>query len=421
MRQETHPNELFSEKQYQNMKRILFVLCIGSLFINFTSASNSINSKETEDSFTIDSEIQRIIDSPLKKEYCEMVTDSLFKIFQQELKAKYGDEWANKKLLYKDLSMPFDIRIFGQKPADGRRLFISMHGGGNAPAAVNDQQYLNQIQLYQPEEGIYIAPRAPFNDWNMWFRPEMDIFFDRLIQLAVIELDVNPNKVYLMGYSAGGDGVYRMAPRMADRWAAAAMMAGHPGDVSPLNLRNIGFTLWVGENDNGYDRNKMAADFAAKLDDAKKQDPKGYTYQVHIVKGKGHWMDLEDKAAIPWMSQFVRNPLPEKIAWRQEESEAFSTSFYWLGIDEKDAQKGYTAVVNRNGNTFTIEKCDYSKLTFFFNDKMINFDEPVKITFDGKELFNAKVQRNLKTIYKTLKLRGDKNFIFSSEVTVNLN
>ena len=125
------------------MKRILIVLCIGSLFINFTNASNSTNSEQTEDLFTIDSEIQRIIDSPLKKEYCEMVTDSLFKIFQQELKAKYGDEWANKKLLYKDLSMPFDIRIFGQKPADGRRLFISMHGGGNAPAAVNDQQYLN--------------------------------------------------------------------------------------------------------------------------------------------------------------------------------------------------------------------------------------------------------------------------------------
>ena len=37
---------------------------------------------------------------------------------------------------------------------------------------------------------------------------------------------VDSDRVYLMGYSAGGDGVYQVAPRMADRFAAAAMMAG---------------------------------------------------------------------------------------------------------------------------------------------------------------------------------------------------
>ncbi|MEM7298333.1 MAG: hypothetical protein AAF391_08720 [Bacteroidota bacterium] len=52
-----------------------------------------------------------------------------------------------------------------------------------------------------------------------------------------------------MGYSAGGDGVYQLAPRMADSLAAAAMMAGHPNDASPLGLRNIGFTLHMGGKD----------------------------------------------------------------------------------------------------------------------------------------------------------------------------
>ena len=37
--------------------------------------------------------------------------------------------------------------------------------------------------------------------------------------MAVIKENVNPNKVYLLGYSAGGDGVYQLAPRMANRWA----------------------------------------------------------------------------------------------------------------------------------------------------------------------------------------------------------
>jgi poly(3-hydroxybutyrate) depolymerase len=52
--------------------------------------------------------------------------------------------------------------------------------------------------------------------------------------------------VYLMGYSAGGDGVFQLAPRMADRFAAAAMMAGHPNETKPLGLRNLPFAMLYG-------------------------------------------------------------------------------------------------------------------------------------------------------------------------------
>ena len=77
--------------------------------------------------------------------------------------------------------------------------------------------------------------------------------------------DVNWNRVYLLGYSAGGDGVYQLAPRMADRWAAAAMMAGHPNETSPLGLRNVPFVLQVGGLDSGYNRNRVAMEWEKKL------------------------------------------------------------------------------------------------------------------------------------------------------------
>ncbi|MEI3422858.1 MAG: hypothetical protein V8R91_18410 [Butyricimonas faecihominis] len=79
------------------------------------------------------------------------------------------------------LQMKFDYRVFGEKPADGRSLYISMHGGGNAPEALNTQQWQNQIRLYEPAEGVYVAPRAPWDDWNMWFKPGLDEFFEALI------------------------------------------------------------------------------------------------------------------------------------------------------------------------------------------------------------------------------------------------
>ncbi|MDR1170639.1 MAG: alpha/beta hydrolase, partial [Prevotellaceae bacterium] len=134
----------------------------------------------------------------------------LFSHRQQLIREQYGSQWQEKQLTEGKYVMKFDYRVYGDKPADGRSLYISMHGGGNTSDAVNDRQWSNQMRLYEPKEGVYIAPRTAVNDWNMWFQSHVDTLFDRLIQLAVIFMDVNPDKVYLMGYSAGGDGAYRM-------------------------------------------------------------------------------------------------------------------------------------------------------------------------------------------------------------------
>jgi len=97
------------------------------------------------------------------------------------------------------LEMPFAYKIFGEKPKNGRSLFISMHGGGSAPPkAVNDQQWENQKGLYRPAEGVYLAPRAPTNTWNLWHESHIDRMFDRLIEDLIVFEEVDPNRVYVM-------------------------------------------------------------------------------------------------------------------------------------------------------------------------------------------------------------------------------
>ena len=165
--------------------------------------------------------------------------------------------------------MPIFLTTFGKEPKDGWSLWISMHGGGNAPSRVNDQQWENQKHLYKLDEGIYVAPRGATDTWNLWHEPHINALFHRLIEDLIVLKHVDPNRVYLMGYSAGGDGVYQLAPRMADAFAAAAMMAGHPNDASWLGLRNIGFAIQVGELDSAYNRNKVAKQWIDKLDELK--------------------------------------------------------------------------------------------------------------------------------------------------------
>ena len=342
----------------------------------------------------------------------------LLEAWKKEVKKKYHRFWVLKNFSRDGLQMKFDYRVFGELPEDGRSLFISMHGGGNAPEALNTQQWKNQIRLYEPREGVYVAPRAPWDDWNMWFKPGLDEFFDALIQTAVVEMEVNPDKVYLLGYSAGGDGVWRMAPRMADRWAAASMMAGHPGEASQVNLRNVPFMIWMGEYDGAYDRNKLAVEKGRMMDSLQQAEPEGYIHETHIVKGKGHWMDRADTAAIAWMTKYKRNALPKKIVWRQEE--VMRPFMYWLGVDLETARPGMAVVAELSGNEIKIEACDYPKLRIYLNDRMVDMDKPVKVTYKGKVLFEKKLARTAKCMARTLCERGDSELVFSGYVEVEI-
>ena len=315
-------------------------------------------------------------------------------------------------------SMKVWWEVYGEKPEGGRSLYISLHGGGGAPPAVNDQQWDNQKRLYKPEEGVYLAPRAIVNTWDLHFVAQADMFYERVIEMMVAHEDVNPNKVYIMGYSAGGDGVWRLAPRMADHWAAASMMAGHPGDVKLESLRNTPFMIWCGANDGAYDRNKECAARIKEMDALQADDPEGYIHEGHIVPGKGHWMDREDAAAVPWMAQYTRNPYPNKVVWVQ--GDVMKESFYWLGIPLTEASKGSKIVarLDRKENLVELEWCEYTHVTVYFNDQMLDLDKPVKIHFAGRELFNGMVERNANTMRKNLLAREDPSYAFPAQVTV---
>jgi poly(3-hydroxybutyrate) depolymerase len=335
----------------------------------------------------------------------------------ERVRAERAHEMKARKLTDGKLEMPFAYQVFGDKPRAGRSLLISMHGGGGTPKRVNDQQWENQKRLYTPAEGVYLAPRAPTDNWNLWHEPHVDRLFARLIENLIVLEDVDPNRVYLMGYSAGGDGVYQLAPRMADRFAAASMMAGHPNDASPLGLRNLPFAIHVGERDGGYKRNQVAAEWGRKLDDLRKADPDGYVHVTKIHAGKGHWMDRQDAEAVPWMAGFTRNPMPKKVVWRQ--AATTHDRFYWLAVPKGEAKGGAEVVASYDGQTVTIESAkDVARLLIRLSDAMVDLDKPVTVVWGTERVFEGRVPRTLAALTKTLAERGDPAATFPAEVEV---
>ena len=353
----------------------------------------------------------------LSREGARAALDSAWQQRLAELKSERAEELEKKTITLAGKSMRWEERVFGEAPTNGRSLWISMHGGGGAPKAVNDSQWRNQIGLYKPDEGIYVAPRAPTDNWNLWHEAHIDPMFDRLIEDYVVLRGVDPNRVYILGYSAGGDGVWQLAPRMADRWAAAAMMAGHPNDASLLPLRNLPFALFVGGNDAAYKRNEVVAERAKKLDELEKSDPGGYVHLARVYPGLPHWMNRKDAEALPWMAKHTRQPWPKKIVWVQDD--VTHTRFYWLAVPEAEAKRkrGITAEVVEQTIQLT---GDVPKQTIVrLSDQLLDLDKPVRVLVNDREVFNGIARRDAEVIRESLRERADASSAATAKVVLS--
>lgn len=359
---------------------------------------------------------------PLTAEQARAAAELLVADHHARVRVSRAAEMEARRLRHGELEMPFFYEVFGEKPAQGRSLYLSMHGGGGAPQRVNDQQWENQKKLYRIEEGVYLAPRAPTDTWNLWHQEHIDDFFDRLIENLIVFEDVDPERVYLTGYSAGGDGVYQLAPRMADRFAAAAMMAGHPNETSPLGLYNLPFTLQMGGKDEAYGRNRIAGEWKTKLEELASQNPGGYLHWVEIHPEHGHWMQRDDAAALPWMAKFRRKTFPERIVWKQDDVR--HDRFYWLATDASAAPERALVIARREGQTIHIESSDVDEVRIRLSDSMLDLDREVLVLAAGKEgaqeLFRARAPRTIAVLAQTLAERGDPSALFSAEVTVRI-
>jgi hypothetical protein len=353
---------------------------------------------------------------PLTKTEAATARELLWEDHAAFIRETRKDETDDKAITLGDKTLRYDFTTFGTKPAGGRSLFISLHGGGNAAPSVNDEQWENQKVLYEPDEGVYLAPRAPTDTWNLWHEAHIDPLFYRLIEDLIVLEEVDPNRVYVMGYSAGGDGVYQLGPRMADSWAAAAMMAGHPNDAKPDSLRNIGFTIHVGENDADYDRNQITEEWGGLLDDLAAGDPEGYPHEVELHAGKGHWMDLEDAVAVPWMAEFTRDPAPKHVVWLQDDVP--HERFYWLAVPPDQAVTAAKVVASASGQAITLDATGIDDLKVRLSDALVDLDQPVTISEGATTLFTGSAPRTILVLATTLAERGDPALVFDAEVSV---
>ncbi len=186
-----------------------------------------------------------------------------------------------------------------------------------------------------------------------------------------------------------------------------------------LSLRNVPFALQVGGNDSAYNRNQVGRQYGDILEKLHTDDPDGYQNFVKIHEGKPHWMNLEDAVALPWMAKFTRNPVPDRIVWKQ--TGAPHERSYWLAVPTGEAVGDSLVIARRNGQTIEIDTVEkITKLLVRLDDRLVDLDGEITIRSGDRVLFAGKPPRTIATLVKTLVGRGDPKLMFSSEVAVEM-
>ena len=220
--------------------------------------------------------------------------------------------------------MQYTMEIIGEPDEIGLYpLYITLHGGGESSPQSNNGQWLEMMEYYRDsvDYGIYVAVRGMEDVWNTHFLDESYPMYDRLIEDMILLKNADPNRVYLLGFSAGSDGVFAVAPRMADRFAAVNMSSGHPNGVSLLNTSNLPVEIQVGIRDFYSEdvlRSVKCAEYEEILNGYNKTFGFGYPHRVLVHVPEGHlytdYLDYYNESLVlKYPAQFSSRAYAEDI------------------------------------------------------------------------------------------------------------
>jgi hypothetical protein len=275
------------------------------------------------------------------------------------------------------------------------------------------QQYYHD----QPSvEGyLYLAIRAPNNVWNGFYDWYNLVLTDRLIRQLTVGANVDPNKVYLIGYSHGGYGAFFIGARMPDRFAAIHASAAAPsgGNVTGKNLRNTAFTFMIGEHDTDYNRLPLCRGFDAYVGKLRGNRHDIYPVVMEFKEGYKH-SGLPDRDKIKNLYPAVRNPTPHELSWAITNKEIDSLN--WLHIPEPAAGMEIDATCRDNGLSIVSHKV--KEVQVLLDERLVDFSKPLSIDMNGCDSKEAIVP-SLRTLCETLAERGDPELAFASRLVLH--
>lgn len=359
--------------------------------------------------------------------------------------------WELPANLESNAVMPFYWGYKGEtQPQNGYPLYIYTHGSGDK--AAEWATGLKICQKFDDAPSVYFIPQIPNMGENYrWWQKSKQFAWEKLIRLALISGNVDPDHIYFFGISEGGYGSQRLASFYADYMAAAGPMAGgEPLKNAPAeNCRNIAFSLLTGANDMGFYRNKLTQYTKDEFNRLEQLCPGSFTHRIELIPGMGHGIDY--KLTTPWLKQYTRNPYPKSIMWENFEMDGlYREGFYNLYIKERsngntDTRSFYEMAINGNDITLKVDEVTYKateidprwgielkfekshkpatmgKVVIYLCQELIDLNKKVSLTVNGKKVFEGTVKPQLSHMVNSCATFFDPKRIYPAAIEVDLS
>jgi len=314
---------------------------------------------------------------------------------------------------------PYTIKTVGERPRGGWPLFIAMHGGGGTTQEFNDSQWRHMQIYYKDQLDLaggykYIALRAPNNTWNGFYDNYVYPLIEKLINQHLLFSDVNPNKVYAMGYSHGGYGAFSIGPKIPDRFAAVHASAAAPsdGETVATGLHTLRFSYMIGSEDTAYGRADRCQAFAEKVAALKQAHPDAYPVEMMWIEGNGHG-GLPDRDMIRQLYPYTRRTSPSVLRW--ELTDPVVTRHYWLRAENPSKKQRIDAELR--GNRIQLEMQGRDNVEFLMTGEQIDASVPLQVQW-GEQHYEFTPNPSIATLCETLLERGDPKLMASMRFRV---
>lgn len=261
---------------------------------------------------------------------------------------------------------------------------------------------------------IVVAPHAV----DTWWSEGSERLWAALLDEVFASLNVDPNRVFVAGFSNGGTGAFRFASLFSDRLAAAVSLEGggifvHEGKPAlPGGVGALPLLFAHGDRDEVIDP-RLSVDTVSAL---KKAVP-GAPVELKILPGRGHDVVLgrDEGLTLGFLGRHRRDPFPREVVFEMDDLRA--PRRYWIEVLEK--RGGRARVEGRLAEDgVELRTKNVARLRLLLRRELVPPEKPVRVRLDGREVASGLVPEDCALLQKTWKEARDPFRAWSGEVVL---